>query len=394
MQTPVESLINQVQGYRMLRNAFRGPEAQQNASRVLAALRGDKAGAPTKGINMNGFLVDPITGEQMGDFRTPDQRQGKENERYGDAFEHPQLGWVQPGPNGQLKQMDAAGANNLTPTQDADLERVGTRFGALQKLEYAVMTNQLDGQDIGIPGVGLMTINNENREEVLKYLQDAKANNEREYNSILGRNEPTPVETSIVERAQQVPEADRGEFLADLKANPRTPYRVVQQVEQMFGAGQPSPQNAQQAPQSAPSQQQQPGLQRPQPQSAPQPKPDARQSKGLPGPETETPNQPMGLRNPSEGVTFLQQKLGPEIEAGFEAVGDWYTGAKATERTKRRMTLMEIADGKKPFSGNRQALLQFLVKSRGEMRDLQPAQLKRLESQLGPELADRFLNAN
>jgi hypothetical protein len=28
------------------------------------------------------------------------------------------------------------------------------------------------------------------------------------------------------------------------------------------------------------------------------------------------------------------------------------------------------------------------------MRDLQPAQLKRLKSQLGPELAARFLNAN
>ena len=116
LQTPVESLVNQVQGIRMLRNPFRSPEGQQTASKILAALRGDKAGGPTNGINMNGFLVDPVTGEQMGDFRTPDQRQGKENERYGDAFEHPQLGWVQPGPNGQLKQMDTAGASNKMPS--------------------------------------------------------------------------------------------------------------------------------------------------------------------------------------------------------------------------------------------------------------------------------------
>ena len=125
MQTPVESLINQVQGYRMLRNAFRGPEAQQNASRVLAALRGDGGGAPTKGINMNGFLVDPVTGEQMGDFRTADQRSGPKSdkdERYGEAFEHPQLGWVQPGPNGQLKQMDTAGGRGGSGNAPADVQ--------------------------------------------------------------------------------------------------------------------------------------------------------------------------------------------------------------------------------------------------------------------------------
>jgi hypothetical protein len=77
LQTPVENLINQVQGIRMLRNPFRSPEGQQTATKILAALRGDKAGAPTKGINMNGFLVDPVTGEQMGDFRTEDQRNGR-----------------------------------------------------------------------------------------------------------------------------------------------------------------------------------------------------------------------------------------------------------------------------------------------------------------------------
>ena len=99
-------------------------------------------------------------------------------------------------------------------------------------------------------------------------------------------------------------------------------------------------------------------------------------------------------RDPNKGVPAMQQKLGPKIEAGFKAAGDWYTGAKAKKRTERRMTLLEISDGKKPFSGNRQALLQFLVNARGEMRDLQPAQLKRLKSQLGPELAARFLNAN
>ena len=76
LQTPVENIVNQVQGYRVLRNAFRTPEAQAQANKVLAALTG-KQPERAKGINMNGFLVDPETGEQMGDFRTPDQRSGR-----------------------------------------------------------------------------------------------------------------------------------------------------------------------------------------------------------------------------------------------------------------------------------------------------------------------------
>jgi hypothetical protein len=265
-------------------------------------------------------------------------------------------------------------------------------------MERQIQTGQSDGMSIFLGGME-ETVTPDNKEQLLSDIRDRIRSNERELNKMLGVSAPTPVESSIVERAQQVPESDRGEFLEDLKANPRTPYRVVQQVEKMFGSGQPSPQDAQQSSQSATSRQPPPGLDlpqsQPQPQTAPQPKPGAGQSMGLRGPETETPNQPMAQpRNPNEGVPFLQQRLGPEIEAGFKAVGDWYTGAKAKERTERRMTLLEISDGKKPFSGNRQALLQFLVNARGEMRDLQPAQLKRLKSQLGPELAARFLNAN
>lgn len=76
LETPVENLVNQVQGYRVLRNAFRTPEAQATANKVLAALTGKRA-EPTKGININGQLVNPTTGEQMGDFRTPEQRGDK-----------------------------------------------------------------------------------------------------------------------------------------------------------------------------------------------------------------------------------------------------------------------------------------------------------------------------
>lgn len=43
MQVPVERLVEQTQGMRMLRNVFQSPEAQQRASQVLGLLRGDSA---------------------------------------------------------------------------------------------------------------------------------------------------------------------------------------------------------------------------------------------------------------------------------------------------------------------------------------------------------------
>ena len=361
MQVPVGDLTDTMQGWRTLRNAIRTGGASEFFTKMHTIMSGKGA---TKGININGMLVDPTVGGvgAIGDYRTPDQRQG-------------------------------TNAGKLNPKQEVFSKRLQSEVDHLWRMRREIETGQSDGLSVYLGGQE-ETITPDNKSRLLKEISDRITENGKELNKLLGIAEPTPVESSIVERAQQVPEADRSEFLADLKANPRTPYRVVQQVEQMFGAGQPSQQGAQQAPQSAPSQQQQPGLQRPQPKPAPQPKPEAGQPMGLRGPETETPNQPMGLRNPNEDRPFMKKRLGPAIEAGFEAVGDWYTGAKAKERNERRMTLLEISDGKKPFSGNRQALLQFLVKSRGEIRDLQPAQLKRLKSQLGPKLAARFLNAN
>lgn len=102
LQTPVEALVNQVQGYRMLRNAFRTPEAQATASRVLAALTGktpDRSEAYTKRQELLGLGVDPEEATR--------KAYGLEeaDKRYGEPFEHPQLGWVQPGPDGQLKQL-------------------------------------------------------------------------------------------------------------------------------------------------------------------------------------------------------------------------------------------------------------------------------------------------
>lgn len=115
LQTPVEALVNQVQGYRMLRNAFRTPEAQAQATKVLSALTG-KQQDKTKPVVINGKLVNPNTGAVIGDYNNADSK------RYGEPFKHPQLGWVQPGPNGKLTQLDSGGKGGSGSKAPADVQ--------------------------------------------------------------------------------------------------------------------------------------------------------------------------------------------------------------------------------------------------------------------------------
>lgn len=104
LETPVEALVNQVQGYRVLRNAFRTPEAQATASRVLAALTGkspERSAAFTKRQEMVGLGVDDTTATNTAyGIKTDDKG------RFGEPFQHPSLGWVQEGPDGKLHQYD------------------------------------------------------------------------------------------------------------------------------------------------------------------------------------------------------------------------------------------------------------------------------------------------
>lgn len=72
-EVPVESLVNTTQGYRAVRNVINSSGASDYAAEMYALLTG-KTPERTKGININGQLVNPETGEAMGDFRTPEQR--------------------------------------------------------------------------------------------------------------------------------------------------------------------------------------------------------------------------------------------------------------------------------------------------------------------------------
>jgi len=72
MQVPVEKLVEQVQGYRVLRNPMKTPQAQAVAQKVLAALTGKQN--QQKPVVVNNKLVDPKTGAVIGDYSDQDQQ--------------------------------------------------------------------------------------------------------------------------------------------------------------------------------------------------------------------------------------------------------------------------------------------------------------------------------
>ena len=72
-QIPLEAALQKLKGHQMMFNAIQSsPELQalirQHAARVGAELPQQER---VKGMNVNGRLVDPYTGEVMGDFRDP-----------------------------------------------------------------------------------------------------------------------------------------------------------------------------------------------------------------------------------------------------------------------------------------------------------------------------------
>jgi len=195
LETPVENLVNHVQGIRMMRNAFRSPEGQQMASKMLAALRGDspkQSEAYRKRNEMVGLGIDEGTATKSAYGLKPDK-----NERYGDAFEHPQLGWVQPGPNGQLKQMDAAGGQG-----EADW----------RKLNDGSLFNQRTGETRGV-------------------------------GSELPNDGTGGLDSSVMSQIQQTARSFHGTFNSDgsflgLPAGAREKYTMaLQRSEELVGAG-------------------------------------------------------------------------------------------------------------------------------------------------------------
>jgi len=105
MQVPVGGLVEQVQGYRAIRNAIKAGGGQETASRVLSVLTGkqpERSNAYRTREEMVALGIDPdkATQEAYG-LQSPEKG-------FSEPFKHEELGWVQKGPDGELHQYDPA----------------------------------------------------------------------------------------------------------------------------------------------------------------------------------------------------------------------------------------------------------------------------------------------
>jgi hypothetical protein len=195
---------------------------------------------------------------------------------------------------------------------------------------------------------------------------------------------------ALIQEAQNIPPEERARELQDLKNNPRVPYTVVRQIEEMWnigGGGQPAP-----AGDPAPSSQQQPqpqpaGLQQPQQQTQPQGLALPQEEAAPAGPQPSSA--PAGLQMPGSEGPLLERQLGPMIESGARSVGQALDRRAATNINQSVRELSQIARGERePHQGN---IRQFLTNNPEAVKRLSPADIERLQQRYGERFINQFL---
>lgn len=111
---PLEAALKKLKGHQLMYNAVQESPELQAVIRQYAARTGVELSEPERS---NAYLQrQELIETGLSPEQARDQAYGiKPPERYGQPFEHPQLGWVQPGPNGQLHQLDRPGSNSRSP---------------------------------------------------------------------------------------------------------------------------------------------------------------------------------------------------------------------------------------------------------------------------------------
>lgn len=140
---PLEAALRKLKGHQMMYEAVQASPELQSVIRQYAARTG--AALPEPRETYGQPMRHPELGwVQPGPNGQLHQLSSQENERYGEAFQHPQLGWVQPGPDGKLHQMD-------DPKNGGDPEWGRLSDGALY--------NKRTGETRGLSGTGGQQLN-------------------------------------------------------------------------------------------------------------------------------------------------------------------------------------------------------------------------------------------
>lgn len=364
-QVPVENLINTVQGIRMIRNGFAGaPGGKERAAKMYAILTGKE---PEKGPEQwtepfayqGGYYQRNTTTGELREVQSPgDARKGQ-------------------------------GTPELTPQQEVYAKRLQSEVDHLWRMERQIQTGQSDGLSIFLGGTE-ETVTPDNKDALLSDIRMRIQANEQELNKLLGASMPQQGFDALIQEAQNIPPEQRASELQDLKNNPRVPYTVVRQIEEMWnigGGGQPAP-----AGDPAPSPQQQPqpqpaGLQQPQQQTQPQGLALPQEEAAPAGPQPSSA--PAGLQMPGNDGPLLERQLGPIIESGARSVGQALDRRADKNINQSVRELSQIARGERePHQGN---IRQFLTNNPEAVKRLSPADIERLQQRYGERLINQFL---
>lgn len=365
-QVPVEDLVNTVQGYRTIRNVINSRGARDYAAKMYSLLTGKK----------------------------PEQR-----ETWSEPFEYQGGRYQRSNLTGQLRELQSpedvrkgseVGAE-LTPQQEVYAKRLQSEVDHLWRMERQIQTGQGDGMNIFLGGME-ETVTPDNRDQLLSDIRTRIRANEQELNKLLGVSAPQQGFDAIIQEAENVPPEQREQELADLKSDPRVPYTVVRQIEEMWGMGGRAPQPSLQ-PTSGQSQQPQtqpqPGLQRPEPQREPATQTSLEPAVNeRPGANPRS-GQPINLEDPNAGRDWREQQVGPMIESGVKSVGDAISTRANKNINEAARELSRIAKGEsEPYQGN---IRQYLMNNPEALMRLSPADLQRLQQRYGERFINQFL---
>jgi hypothetical protein len=347
-------VVNQVQGYRAIRNVINQSGSSEYAAKMYSLLTG----------------------------------KGRETqETWSEPFEYQGGRYQRNKTTGELREVQSpddvrkgSGVSaELSPQQEVYAKRLQSEVDHLWRMERQIQTGQSDGMSIFLGGMEEQ-VTPENKDALLSDIRTRIQANEQELNKMLGVSVPQQGYETLIQEAEKIPPAQREQELSELKNNPRVPYMVIRQIEKMWGMdGGPQPQ-----PQDSPQEQPQP-----QPQDSPQ---EQQQQTGITPPANEqqpaAPEQ-RGLQNPNEGVPFMEQRLGPMIESAGRSVVD----AQSNYRDGRLNSLArQLAQSARGQSDNRYLDVKEVISRNPQvLKRMSPDDLAKLKQQHGAQFINQFL---
>lgn len=299
-----------------------------------------------------------------------------------------------------LAREQAETQGKLNDWQTTHLDRINSDIDNLQKMERDLMTGKTDGMEISLAGLDPAAQPQDAAGKLTIIRQRIKAK-EIAFNRVLGNTKGMDSGMAILTEAANITdEADRQEFLADLRQSKAYDETLEKEVMEVWGAqSTPTTQadgatdNTPPAPKTDPASQETGAIQQAQAEDDTPPPPgllsEAQQSTPQPTVDERPGANPRPAKSPNADKPLMEKQLGPAIEEGVKAVGRVVDERANTNVRKAADELRQIARGEaEPYQGN---IRQFLMNNPEALRLLNAEDIQRLQARYGEKFINQFL---